>query len=464
MILGSGLKADYKTLMQTCVCNIENKDCMLQQCEKCPGTSALEKYLSLMLIEDEGMDPEENIQFKQWLHTDRDSLITKILNVEEFITELASKVMALCSHHYISNHQSAYLKHLKENLKEGEVIILLDFAENYSFLIQDAAQGYHWDNTQATLHPFVVYYKSSTNILKCKSFCVVSDYLKHDTVAVHVFIKKLLESLLSLSINISHIYYFSDGAASQYKNYKNFLNLCFHKGDFNGISAEWNFFGTSHGKSPCDGVGGTAKRLAARASLQRPVNQQIMTPKDLYQFCRTEIKGITFIAVTSNEIEKERAEQETRFMNGHTVAGTRNNHYFVPINEYQLKVGRISGSEYTFIANVGIMSELDKRDLKLQPGQYVACLYDGFWWIGNIYEVDHKERDALIEFMHPHGITRHFYWPEKKDQCWIPEQHILCQISAPTPASTGRTYKLEDNVIKKVELFFHKTKKELKIQ
>ena len=103
-----------------------------------------------------------------------------------------------------------------------------------------------------------------------------------------------------------------------------------------------------------------------------------MTPKDLYQFCRTEIKGITFIAVTSNEIEKERAEQETRFMNGHTVAGTRNNHYFVPINEYQLKVGRISGSEYTFIANVGIMSELDKSDLKLQPGQYVACLYDGF--------------------------------------------------------------------------------------
>ena len=151
-------------------------------------------------------------------------------------------------------------------------------------------------------------------------------------------------------------------------------------------------------------------------------------------------------------------------MNGHTVAGTRNNHYFVPINEYQLKVGRISGSEYTFIANVGIMSELDKRDLKLQPGQYVACLYDGFWWIGNIYEVDHKERDTLIEFMHPHRITRHFYWPEKKDQCWIPEQHILCQISAPTPASTGRTYKLEDNVIKKVELFFHKTKKELKIQ
>ena len=28
------------------------------------------------------------------------------------------------------------------------------------------------------------------------------------------------------------------------------------------------FFATSHGKSPCDGIGGTIKHLVARASLQ----------------------------------------------------------------------------------------------------------------------------------------------------------------------------------------------------
>jgi hypothetical protein len=64
------------------------------------------------------------------------------------------------------------------------------------------------------------------------------------------------------------ILYFSDGCAGQYKNCKNFINLCHHKEDF-GIEAEWNFFATSHGKGPCDGVGGTVKRLAAKASLQR---------------------------------------------------------------------------------------------------------------------------------------------------------------------------------------------------
>ena len=68
--------------------------------------------------------------------------------------------------------------------------------------------------------------------------------------------------------------YFSDGAASQYKNCKNFISLC---ADF-GIKAECHFSATSHGKSAYDGLGGTVKRLAARASLHRPYEQQIMTP------------------------------------------------------------------------------------------------------------------------------------------------------------------------------------------
>ena len=43
------------------------------------------------------------------------------------------------------------------------------------------------------------------------------------------------------------MYYFSDGAASQYKNKKNLINLTHHFEDFD-IEAEWHFFATSHGK------------------------------------------------------------------------------------------------------------------------------------------------------------------------------------------------------------------------
>lgn len=60
----------------------------------------------------------------------------------------------------------------------------------------------------------------------------------------------------------------------QYKNKKNFTNLVYHIDDFK-VKPEWHFFATSHGKGPCDGLGGTIKRLVARSSLintNNPIN------------------------------------------------------------------------------------------------------------------------------------------------------------------------------------------------
>jgi hypothetical protein len=71
------------------------------------------------------------------------------------------------------------------------------------------------------------------------------------------------------------------------------------------MQAEWHFFATSHGKGPCDGVGGTVKRLAVRASLQRPYNKQIMTPHQLFEFAVSEIPTVKFYYVTIEEYSKK---------------------------------------------------------------------------------------------------------------------------------------------------------------
>ena len=49
---------------------------------------------------------------------------------------------------------------------------------------------------------------------------------------------------------------------------KNFQNACLYSTGFQ-IDAEWYFFATSHSKSACDGVGGTEKRLTAKASCRK---------------------------------------------------------------------------------------------------------------------------------------------------------------------------------------------------
>ena len=116
------------------------------------------------------------------------------------------------------------------------------------------------------LHPVVVYYKENGKLAQ-KSLCFISEYLEHDTEFVYELQRELVKpvvKLLNKTIpTITKFEYFSDRCAAQYKYFKNMLNLCQHKVDF-GIEATWSFFVTSHGKSPCDGIGVTVRRLTAK--------------------------------------------------------------------------------------------------------------------------------------------------------------------------------------------------------
>ena len=109
------------------------------------------------------------------------------------------------------------------------------------------------------------------------------------------YIKKFLSFVQEKVPSISHVKYFSDGCAGQYKNCNYFFNLCF------GLSAEWNFFATSHGKGPCDGLDSTVKRLATKASLQRysegRVSDQYSLQYLFFDFCSANIKNINFVYI-----------------------------------------------------------------------------------------------------------------------------------------------------------------------
>lgn len=54
------------------------------------------------------------------------------------------------------------------------------------------------------------------------------------------------------------------------------------------MDVEWHFFGSYHGNSPCDAVGGNIKRMAPRASLQCfGKNHHVTTPTELFNFVRS---------------------------------------------------------------------------------------------------------------------------------------------------------------------------------
>jgi hypothetical protein len=341
----------YHDLMEQLTCSVHSKLCMIHRCPDCPGTERLEMYLKTACgVEDYAAD--ETIHYKQWLTTDRTTLEDHSKSLDEFIETLVHRTDQLTSHHYIAKHQSAFLSNLKQELKPGEAIIILDFAENYSFVVQDAAQGFHWNNNQATLHPFVVYYKKDDQTAHA-SMCVISDHLCHDTITVHRFMYDVLNHVKQvLCPEVKKVYYFSDGAASQYKNFKNFSNAVYHEDDF-GMCAEWHFFATSHGKNACDGVGGTVKREAAKASLQATVTGHILTPRDLYEWSQSHILNIKFFFISNEEVTAHMDGQQQRFSNAKSVPGTRSHHCYVPTpTGRNLLVKRISGDEESFEVDI----------------------------------------------------------------------------------------------------------------
>lgn len=266
---------------------------------------------------------------------------------DTFVDGFCEQLKVLVKHDFIAKEQSNYLKASKEYLLDNEIIVLMDFSENLSFDIQDAAQSYYYSKNQSTIHPICIYYRDGTQ-LKQQSIIIIAESLKHTVEAVYLFQIKLVSYLKVLFGDLSQkkIKYFTDGAASQYKNKKNFLNICLFNSDF-GVNAEWHFFATSHGKSPCDALGGSFKRNARNFNMKNPMNG-MTSAKGLYEWSQTiRDSKVHFEYCSENEyIQMMNQLNSTRFNQKiKTVQGTQSFHCFKPIDQKTIAAGTTSASD-----------------------------------------------------------------------------------------------------------------------
>ena len=90
--------------------------------------------------------------------------------VPNFKTEFLLKMKSFAKHHYISMR----LFKIKESRTKTRWVHFIDFSENFTFIVQDAIQGYHWKNTQAILQSFLTSVQSN-DYLKIISVHIISD-------------------------------------------------------------------------------------------------------------------------------------------------------------------------------------------------------------------------------------------------------------------------------------------------
>jgi len=211
-------------VLNLALCANPQPSCYLGSCKKCPGSTPIKEKLEVHF--DERMQTE--VEYKKWVSTDRAALLTCISSTDEFIEHVEEILPSLLCHHFIAKEQALFLKNTKATLKRRSCIVIGDFSENYSVCHQAAIQDTHWDNTQITLHPFVCYYLNGEGEQQILNFAVVSDYMKHETLAVSAFQHRLIAKLKETIQDLEEVHYMTDGSSAQYKNKFNALNLRKH--------------------------------------------------------------------------------------------------------------------------------------------------------------------------------------------------------------------------------------------
>ena len=342
----SGQLNDYKDCIAMITCKSASSSCHLNECKNCPTVDTFKLYLQNTLNE---LDIDE-VKYNVWESTNRTNLHTRIVSTEFFVNELSKLLFDLKPLSFISKQQSSYVKSIENSLKQDEVLVLLDFSENYAFVVQEAVNSFHYNNNQCTIATAVMYYRDEALELKHHSFAFLSDSLSHDSVSVHCILKVLTDHIKSNIKLAKKVIYFSDGAAQHFKNKYNFINLLNHQSDF-GLEAEWHFHATAHGKNVCDGIGAIIKCTARRTSLQRFSNGHILTPDDLFQWAKvkfTQSISIHFYSQVDYDSAKEKLK--TRYENAKTVTGTLSFHSIKVVNN-QFECKRFSTSETAIMFN-----------------------------------------------------------------------------------------------------------------
>lgn len=241
-----------------------NRDCIFRECKMC----GVIKHQQHIIDMNEEIEWDKQVVWHQWEMLDLDSGSGESVQKgrkkkkrfdKHFYVGTLAKLFTLFSKsiHQLSRHifdfrwQALQYEECKKQLQDGDVLMMMDFAQNHSHHRQDEVQSGLWSRNMTTIHPIVIYYccreKSCQDLVKAE-LMMFSDDLKHDGHAVAAFIQKAIEHLHERQIPVKRIITFSDNCGTQYKSCRVFDLLSKYE-----IPVQKNYFGACHGKGEADG-------------------------------------------------------------------------------------------------------------------------------------------------------------------------------------------------------------------
>ncbi|XP_069139889.1 uncharacterized protein [Argopecten irradians] len=256
---------NIETFLKDVTCNIENKDCMYRDCSNCK-----DRCITLSDDVDSGKqtwwfvwknrrEEREKQKNGQGTTTVNITVKEKEYGSRQILTEELNKDISKASRHIFNiQHQYKTIRYLRQRLTHEEIMMQIDFSENYNCKYASEIQSMHFgcSQRQISLHTGVAYTKNTLY-----SFCTVSDCLKHGPAAIWAHLHPILEELRSKT-QATKIHFISDGPTTQYRNKHNFYLFSTKLFRYGFTEATWNLLEAGHGKGAADGIGGAIKRTA----------------------------------------------------------------------------------------------------------------------------------------------------------------------------------------------------------
>lgn len=304
-------KTPSDIIKQMCCENVEGKEnCLERQCKNCKEKTV--KFLDY--------DKVEAVSYSKWILKTENILVKRKpkkvkKNVKEVISvtaddlakELVNQLPKFMPHTCNIIHQHKALKELKQNLSSHDVVLHMDFSENYACKFSSEIQAFHFGGSQeqVCIHTVMLYYKPpEAEETQALGMCTLSDSLNHDSSAIIAHLNPIFKRVEELVPQVKSIHFISDGPTTQYRN-RNMFKLMITEipSRFPFLkSFSWNYSEAGHGKGAPDGLGGTLKRTA---DLLVARGKDINNFDQFFEELQKNIKGIKISLVQKSVVESQ---------------------------------------------------------------------------------------------------------------------------------------------------------------
>ena len=270
--------------------------CVLRECDKC----GLEKVANNLKLKNEHKlnDRKKRFIVKKWI-----SKKEKIPNsnkyrnymhwdynrfsYSELLEQYVNSLESMAGHTFFAAWNFHQYLVCKNNLEEGQIVVVHDYAQNYLCVFQHEVQAMHWCHAQVTIHPSCISYRcpvDGCNQLVLHEIVHISDDTKHDAHLVKRFQSANYKILEKRGVRIRKIVEFTDQAPSQFKNKSAFRYLSEEQ-----RPCQRNFFGVRHGKGPCDACAGRFK--SRLSTLVKTGTCVVDSPKTCYEAAKNKLES-----------------------------------------------------------------------------------------------------------------------------------------------------------------------------